>query len=501
GLAAGLVGILNQTSIPVPMTLAAPSLLAVAIPVAAGILITVIASLAPARRSTRVAPLAALRPDAPAPVRSKAGGRRIASGVCLLGLGAATMASAMASGSVLLGTAGGVVTFVGVLALAPIVIPAAIVALGACRRVLPPDWRGGVPAELSVANAVRNPRRTAATASALLIGVTLISVLVVGASSVSASSAKALDHNNPVDLTVISTDALPTELAARVRNGKDVTQVVALRGVTARAGRLPLMVASVSGREADSVVRDPELRDLLSSGMAVVPVSYAGPPAKVTLVVGGSSVALPITYSSLADGPILIPARAMAELGGPRQTVGLWIKVAADADARSVLSDLEDTLSASGPTISGGYLERASLDKAINAMLLIATALLAVAALIALVGVSNTLQLSVIERTREQALLRALGLTRAQLRGMLAGEAVLMAVVAAFLGVGLGIVLGWAGTVTVIGRVTSQSAVLDIPWIWLAGIVAVASVAGLIASLLPGRGAARVSLARGLAEE
>ena len=114
-------------------------------------------------------------------------------------------------------------------------------------------------------------------------------------------------------------------------------------------------------------------------------------------------------------------------------------------------------------------------------------------------GVANTLSLSVLERTRESSLLRALGLTKGQLRGMLALEAVLIAGVAALIGLGLGAAYGWLGAQSALG--SFADVVPALPWAQLGGVLAVALVAGLGASLLPARRAARLSPVAGLAAD
>ena len=126
--------------------------------------------------------------------------------------------------------------------------------------------------------------------------------------------------------------------------------------------------------------------------------------------------------------------------------------------------------------------------------------LLGVAVLIAVVGVGNTLSLSVLERTREHGLLRSLGLTRGQLAGMLATEAALIAVAAAVLGLGLGIAYGFAGTMSVLGTATDNVA-LVVPAGRLAMIVLVAALAGLAASVLPARRAALTSPVAALSQD
>ena len=122
-------------------------------------------------------------------------------------------------------------------------------------------------------------------------------------------------------------------------------------------------------------------------------------------------------------------------------------------------------------------------------MLLVVTGLLAVAVVIALIGVGNTLALSVVERRQESGLLRALGLTRRQLRALLAWEALLVAGVAAVIGVALGTGYGLAGTASVLVRETPVQ--LTVPWLQVTGIVVVAAAAGVLASVLPARRAAR----------
>src|SRR5699024_1620059 len=132
-------------------------------------------------------------------------------------------------------------------------------------------------------------------------------------------------------------------------------------------------------------------------------------------------------------------------------------------------------------------------------VLKVVIALLAISVIIALIGVANTLSLSVIERKRESAMLRALGLTRGQLRGMLAIEGVMIAAAGALIGVVAGVLYGWVGSAILLVSMTDVP--LVVPWAHIGAIVAVALVAGLLASVIPARSAAKVAPAQALALE
>ena len=436
GAAALMVVVLNATALPVPMSIVAPTMGEVLVPVLAGLVVTVAAGLGPARRARQVSPLAALRPDLAISVRRPAGWIRVGLGLTLGALGAGALLRGMQTSSLAAGIAGGAVAFLGVLALTPLVVPALIRIVGGLRRLLPARLDGGIPATLAVANAVRNPRRTAATTSALLVGVTLIAMLTVGAASLSASAARTIDANNPVDLMVTGPEGISEAMVSQVSAVDGVESVAVLEGVTARAEGNDIPIAGLETGGA-AVIRDAAMRSSVESGVALVPWQYAGlfPTAAdgtITVATDDGKVRLRAENAALGGGPVVLPSSAMSELGNPTHAWGMWLRVDDAADPQSVMSAIDDAVASSegdgsGVEVEGGYVERSSLDRALDIMLMISTGLLGLAVVIALVGVSNTLSLSVLERVRENALLRALGLTRAQQRLMLAGEAALMA--------------------------------------------------------------------------
>jgi putative ABC transport system permease protein len=167
------------------------------------------------------------------------------------------------------------------------------------------------------------------------------------------------------------------------------------------------------------------------------------------------------------------------------------------ADPALVLQDVRSALPDTPAEVSSAGAQRATYERVIDTLLAVVVGLLGVAVVIALIGVANTLSLSVLERRRESATLRAIGLSRRQLRSMLAIEGMLIAGVGAILGAGLGLFYGWAGSVILFGQI--GDVILVVPWTDLAMVLVVALAAGLLASVLPGRAAARTSPVAALA--
>jgi putative ABC transport system permease protein len=209
----------------------------------------------------------------------------------------------------------------------------------------------------------------------------------------------------------------------------------------------------------------------------------------VTLTAGDRSRTLTVVAGG-TDDPLLT-AVDLQGLSPGAVVDTVWLRLADDADQTAAIDQVTDLAGAAVPTafVTGLASERAAIDSVLDVLLLVVTGLLGVAVVIALIGVGNTLALSVVERRQESGLLRALGLTRGQLRGLLAWEAVLVAGVAALLGVLLGGAYGLIGAASVLGDL--GEIVLSVPWLQVGAIVVVATLAGLLASVLPARRAAR----------
>ncbi|MGY1710928.1 FtsX-like permease family protein [Geodermatophilus sp. SYSU D00758] len=494
GLAAAVSALAGGVESPVPLSGLSVPWTAVAAGLAVGTLTTLLAALAPARAATRVAPLGALRPADPAPLRSRPGVLRLVLGLLLLVPGAAVTALGAVLADVFVALPGGVASFLGVVLLAQRAVPPVVRAAGGLGTRL-----GGVPARLAAGNATRAPRRTAATATALLIGVTLTTAMVVGAASTRATATAALDAAYPADVVV---DGLSGELPGTLLDRLGAVEGVA-GGTGLRAGEVvapdgqPWSAYGIDPAAAVPVLRSTADTPLPAPGEVLVPGWQAEGWSVAdgdTLTLTGAGAARDLRVRVVADDAVLLLTTADLTALAPQAPVAqLWLRLA-DAGDRAQTEVVDAVTDAVGTAttdaqVTGVVSLRAQMNEVLDVLLLVVTGLLGVAVVIALIGVGNTLALSVVERRQENGLLRALGLTRGQLRGVLAWEAVLVAGVAAVLGVVLGAVYGAAGTASVLG--SAGEVHVAVPLLQVAAIVGVAVLAGLLASVLPARRAVR----------
>ena len=220
------------------------------------------------------------------------------------------------------------------------------------------------------------------------------------------------------------------------------------------------------------------------------------PGDRVTVSVGDRQAQLQVISLGSGQTGVVAP-ETLAQLTDAPEPHVIWVRAAPAVDSLQLVDDLDGLADAAGAKVEDTLQARAVGNRELDILTWSVLGLLGISVAIALIGIANTLGLSVLERAREHALLRALGLTRRQLRRMLATEAALLSMVATLLGTAIGVGFAWVAYETVVKRALTR-ATMHIPWPSLAAVVLIAALAGLLASVLPARRAARVTPAAGL---
>lgn len=479
---------------------------AVIVSYAVGVVVTMVAAYVPSRRAGRVAPVAAMRaeaPHAPAPL-----GRRATIGGALLVVGAALAAwgvvGAPGPDALWVGIAG-VIWILTVAVISPIIGKPVLLA---CRALFGRLF--GTSGRLAGENALRDPRRTGATASALMIGLALVSTIGVLAASMNKSIDDLVDDEFTADYLVQSVAYMPfsTTVGDALEDVDGVSVLSRQQWVGAKydgktesvAGNddqfddvydLDVVEGTTDAQGAEAVVFDDfaEEHDL---GLGdPLELSFPGGTKLEVDVVG-------IVESSEVTAPINVPIDQLAEAGLTRQDSSISILLADGADPEAVKDDLDEA--ASDVPIVAVYDKEGfsdSIRDQVNQLLYIIYGLLALAIVIAVFGIVNTLGLSVIERTREVGLLRAIGMSRRRLRRMITLESVAIALLGAVLGLGLGLVIG----VTLRETLKSELSSLALPITQLVVFLVIAVVVGVLAAVIPSIRASRMNVLEAIAEE
>ncbi|MFC3688254.1 FtsX-like permease family protein [Aquipuribacter hungaricus] len=469
-----------------------------------GAVAAVVASVAALVRAGQVSPLAALRPVEAVGETARTSLLRTVLGLLLVVAGGAGTVVGALGGSVGLALPAALLAFVGVLVLGRLLLPVVARLLGGLARAA-----GGPAGALAAASVGRHPRRTAATAGAVLIGVTLAVTAAVGAGSLRATTTAELEAYTPVDVTVTAPDLDDDGATALAVEAAGVEGVGA--STAAQAG--PVVVARVEAGGGEPEVASytqalaGDLTDVLpeadvppDAGTVVLSAAEAellrvatgdqvtvGPDSPEALGAPGAPVPAALVVVVDADTPVdvqLAPATAASVGAAPAVLVALvdglgheQVEARVDALTAAVLSAEPDAV------LDAPVLLLGSVQQTFDVLLAVVTGMLGVTVVIALVGVSNTLSLSLVERGQENALLRALGLSRSRLRAMVAWEALVLGAVGAVVGLVLGVLFGVAGTWSLLGG--PSEAVVAVPWAWLVGLVVVVAGVAVGASLLP----------------
>ncbi len=483
-----------------------------------GTVVSLVASIAPAMRAMRVPPVEALR-EGVVPI-AHGRGRRMAIGAGLLlaigvGLMCVGLFGSLKSDSAAISFMGGgaALTFVGVALLSPrLVRPLANVIGRPIERVT------GITGQLARENSVRQPGRTAVTAAALMIGVALVTFASIFAAGAKATINGAIDKNLKSAFVVQNTDGFSPFSPEVLRNVDRVDGVSSVSGVRFSEAK----VRGVSGNQPVSSIDPRTFPDLykldmkqggeaavrnLGPGDVLVKKGYAdshdtklGDTLQVTTPIGKriapKVIGIVDDKGGLLANLTVTNAVAQTQFGEPKDAFGL---VGADpgADLVAVKAQIKKLLDARYPEAEVLTNQEFKDDIAgqVNQLLGLIYALLALAIIVSLFGIVNTLVLSISERTRELGMLRAIGTSRKQVKRMIRWEAVITALIGGVLGVFMGVVLA------VLFTQPLDDFTLSIPVPSLIIVLILAGVAGVGASVLPARRAAKLDVLEALAYE
>ena len=477
--------------------------LAVGIGYLVGVGVTVVAAYGSARRAAAVAPVAALRTDAVVPkrntvVRTIAGAVVLAAGVAIV---VATAGADLSNGERVLGMAGGVVGWLGVLLLAPVLAAAFL------RPVARLAQRGGPAVRLATRNAVRDPRRTAATSSALLVGLALVCAFATLGQTMVSLFGDSVRDRVPADVTVVrpaaGEGALSTDVLDRVAGAPGVDGVMADRYVRAAVGSSGLTTVSAVEPEGFTSVLTPtvvegsaDLRRGVVVGTNEAAMQGVGLGDEVTLEFEGASVrqrivglietveGQPLFYLDVARAPAWVREQVTAVYARGDDTVRAGLD-AAFADRPDVaVTDREGVIEA----------EMGEFQLILSVMY----AMFGAAVVIAIFGVINTLALSVLERRREIGVLRAIGASRRLVRRAVRWESVVICGYGGVLGIVVGVLFGAVMQHAMLGQ---PLLAITVPYLEIGIALVGMVVVGVLAAVWPARRASRTDVLNAIATE
>jgi putative ABC transport system permease protein len=483
-----------------------------------GTVVTVVAGLSPARRATRVPPLAALRQDVM--LTGRAGRRRtvLASALTMFGVLLLVLGLFVASGaaSVLgLMAIGAIAIFIGVALLSNRLVPPIASALG-----WPLERLRGVAGRLARENAERNPGRTAVTAAALMIGLALVTFVTVLAAGLRASINDTVDKNFAGDLVLTNQDGFSPIPAEAGRAVARIPGIATVSPINSSAGKVKGVSGNTSVEGLDprtfGKVWKPEVKkgppdviDTLGPRDAVLvddwaksnhfkigdKLSIETPTTKtVVLTVRG-------TVDNKGDvfNPVTGTYATVRRDFHQRDDAIDLIKTTPSAQVKSVQARVNKLLDARFPIIRSQDQQQYKDDiaKQVNQILYLVYALLSLSIIVSLFGIVNTLVLSIHERTRELGMMRAIGTSRKQVRRIVRYESLITALIGGILGILIGLLLGAMTTVAL----KDQGFTLQIPVLYLFAFLVLAAVAGVLAAIPPARRASRLDVLEALAYE
>ncbi|GGP65853.1 ABC transporter permease [Streptomyces abikoensis] len=496
GIGAGLRTLIGRTGATIPDGPLVISPSTVLVSMVAGIVVTMLAAWLPGRRAAKIPPVAAMN-SVHAVATTKSLVVRNSIGGVITAIGAAIVLTA--TSSTMMGLGAGLV-LIGVFVLTPLLSRPVIAAAAPLLRPF------GMTGKLARQNAVRNPRRTAATASALMIGLTLITGLTVIAGSMQQAIDKMATGSLKADYVVsmASMTPLSTDVEKKLAGHPDVVASSPLRSSPARINGEHQSLTGVNGKDMDKLTNldftsgsfaalsgDKVLVDDATArgnhwklGSSLDVTFEDGKKGKLT--VGGVYKGNDLMRGVWIDAPTLAPHQSQVD---DRQVM---VKVKGGADEK-VKDSLAKALG-DNPAIQIQTKQDISdgISKAIGLLLNMLYGLLAMAVVVAVLGVINTLAMSVFERQQEIGMLRAIGLDRKGIKRMVRLESLIISLFGGVMGIGLGVFFGWAAGDLIKKAVSTYELVL--PWERMGLFLLLAAVVGVLAALWPARRAAKLNM-------
>ncbi len=516
-IAVALNGLFVALGIDLPTTALVTKVRTVAVSLAIGIGVTLVSSFVPALRATRVPPIAALLAlELP---RSRRRGVVYAALAALLGLAGLAMVlaglfgGAGGGGAAGLIGAGAVAVLLGVSLFSPRLVRPLASAIGR-----PMQGLRRLTGRLARENTQRNPARTAVTAAALMIGLAVVAFVTVFAAGIKSSIATAVDESLQGELVLQNSDGfspISPRAAERAERVAGVGAVATLRTAQAGvAGGGKERVSALSrdaGRALDVewVEGGPETLRRLRDDEVVVDKSLAssqglelGDQVRFLTQIGARPTLRVVgEYEDKAEllGGALVTQELMARAFDQRDDVLDFVELAPGAEPEAVQERLVGLMDREFPVVEVRNQEelKENQEEQIDQLLGLIYALLALAVIVSLFGIANTLALSIHERTRELGMLRAIGMSRRQVRTMIRYEAVITALIGALLGMAVGVVFA----ALIAQPLADEGFALSYPVVQLIGMLVFAALAGIVAAIPPARRASRLDVLEALQYE
>lgn len=513
-VALGIRALFKAVGVHVPSTGLVLEPRTVVVSVAVGMVVTIAAALPPALRATRVSPVEALRESAapsssvrPSPATIALAIVCVIAGVALVVIRPSSVNAQLSRSAV-----GAVLLVLAVVLFSPLLVRS-------LSRVVawPLGRRGRILGRLALENTIRTPTRTAITASSLMIGLALVLFVSVYINGVRSSARRAVDQTFTADFAIGNRDgtsSIPAASARAVAAVPNLAAVSSVKTATASIGNTSgVTAAGIDPTTISQVYRfnwvggsRPVLAGLGSGDVLVerdtarADQLHVGQQVKVT---SPSGIAAALTVHGIyADRALLrgfaLPVAAFDQLFSQDRLQQVFVKLTPGASIADASAALTQALSGlPGVVARSEHQLRNAATTRVNHVLILFYGLLAVSGLMALLGILNALTLSINERTRELGVLRAVGMTRKQVRTMVRDESLITAAIGTLIGVLLGLAVAWLVT----RALSSEGVVFTVPWPQLGLLVVVALAVGVLAALPPAARAARLDVLTAIAHE